>query len=448
MKKVGMETGRFIEIVSYMESNDMLVTGETVSKPAEAPPEYKPSEETPSEKPEEGLPPIPLLKTEEGEEKEIEKKELPTEKPKEEFPTPAKEPEKTEEFPPAKPQEEPPPIPLLKTEGVVEAGEKSSALKVLVSESTPQEQVQPVSRTKAYARPRIPKTPLEKKLYSKFGDDGLYAYSIIDEFKTPREIVKQTGMSEERLREIIEFMKQEGIIKLERPLIAPVEQPPAEEKLKPVKPVVPSPGAVAPFRAPPMTTPLQPKPAIPQPEPPKSVAALPVQKPAPIAFKPVQFTKQEVCVSTALPLKLVNKLKLEGELLRRYGNDGSKVLSLMNGKKVNVKIMKELKMSPARFDEITSFLLENGAIKLQCLTPENVRELYGDEGFSIYSKYGRDGILLYEFIDKKSSLKDIVKMSGIEPRLAVEIFAFIHKVLGLDIPIDTELLYKQLGIRP
>jgi hypothetical protein len=147
-------------------------------------------------------------------------------------------------------------------------------------------------------------------------------------------------------------------------------------------------------------------------------------------------------------MKLVNKLRVEGELLRRYGNEGSKVLSLMNGKKVSVKIMKELKMKPAKFDEITSFLLNSGAIKVQCLTPDNVRDLYGEEGLSIYSKYGRDGILLYEFIDKKSSLRDIVKMSGVEPRLAVEIFAFIHKVLGLDIPIDTELLYKQLGIRP
>jgi hypothetical protein len=39
-----------------------------------------------------------------------------------------------------------------------------------------------------------------------------------------------------------------------------------------------------------------------------------------------------------------------------------------------------------------------------------------------------------------------VRISGIEPNLAVEIFAFVHKVLGLEIPLDTELLRKQLGI--
>jgi DNA-binding Lrp family transcriptional regulator len=458
MKKVGVEESKFIGIITYMENSDMVSVGEAAPKPAEVevlmpppkPPEdiqsIKPKEEParvlkeepkptqpkqiPPEKPREEQPPIPMIKTEEFELKEEKKEEIPMEKPKEEIP----------------------PIPLLKTEGIVEAEEKSSALKALVeSEKPPEVPAQPQPK---YASQRIPKTPLEKKLYNKFGDDGLHAYSLIDEFKTPREIMKQTGMSEERLRGIIEFMKEEGIIKFERPLVA-TPQMIADEKIKPAKTPAPPPRPITPLHAPPVTVPLQPKPSPPPAQPPpqpKPVAAppppKPVEKPAPKVMKPVPFTKTEVCVPTALPLKLVNKLKIEGELLRRYRNEGSRVLSLMNGKKVNVKIMKELRMSPAKFDEITSFLLDNNAIKLQCLSPENVRELYGDEGFSIYNRYGRDGILLYEFIDKKSSLKDIVKMSGIEPRLAVEIFSYIHKVLGLDIPIDTELLYKQLGIRP
>ncbi len=486
MKKVGMEEGTFIEIISHMEKNDMVAVGEAVPKPVEevpaqpAKPEEalpkpkeelpleKPKEEPPPEKPEQEPPPIPLIKTEGFESKE-EKVEKPREEPPpipllkteevglevEKVPKEEPPPEKPkQELLPEKPKEEQPSIPLLKTEGVVEAEEKSSALKALVASGKPQEEPAqpPAPRPKGYAKPRPPKTPMENKLYNKFGDDGLYAYSLIDEFKTPREIMKQTGMSEERLKGIIEFMKEEGIIKLERPLVIPAEIPP-EEKPRLVKPAAQPPKQVAPFHAPPVTTPLQPKPspptAQPQPKPVTTPAPpKPIETPAPKALKPLPFSRAEVCVPTALPLKLVNKLRIEGELLRRYGNEGSKVLSLMNGKKVNVKIMKELRMSPARFDNITSFLLDNGAIKVQCLTPENVRELYGDEGFSIYNRYGREGILLYEFIDKKSSLRDIVKMSGIEPSLAVEIFSYIHKVLGLDIPIDTELLYKQLGIRP
>jgi DNA-binding Lrp family transcriptional regulator len=407
------------------------------------------------------------------------KEELPP-KPAEEVP-----PKPNEQLPPEKPPEEPLPIPLLKTEGMVEAEEKSSALKALVSTGIPQEPTptRPVPMQKGYLKPRVPKTPMEKKLYNKFGDDGLYAYSLIDEFKTPRDIVKQTGMSEERLREIIKFMREEGIIRLERPIIASPELIPHEEKPAPPKPVAPpskpvtaaAPPQTKPPAPPPkpvnqvalpVTPPLQTRPPAPPPKPapappqPKVVAApppakpvatpppMPVERPAPKVLKPLPFSKEEIYLPTAIPLKLVTKLRVEGELLRRYGNEGTKLFSLMNGSKVNVKIMKEMRISPARFEEIASFLLESGAIKVQRLTPENVRELYGDEGFLIYNKYGTDGILLYEFIDKKSSLKDIVKMSGIEPRLAVEIFTFIHKVLGLDIPLDTELLYKQLGIRP
>jgi hypothetical protein len=480
MKKIGVEEGKFIEIVSYMEKSDMVGIGEIASQPEgfeAAPPEKlpeeipppKPKEELPPEKPKEELPlerqreapPAHFLKTEAFELKAPKEE---SEKPKEEQPIPllkteefaVKEEKQPQELPSEKPKEEQPSIPVLKAEGVVEADEKSLALKALVASGKLPEELKPETpKPKAYAKLSTPKTPLEKKLYNKFGDDGLYAYSMIDEFKTPREILKQTGMSEERLREIIEFMKQEGIIKLERPIIAPVE-PVVEEKPKPAKPAPQPPKQVTPYRAPPITIPLQPKPSPAQAKPaepsaqPKPVVAQPVkqvEKPAPKEVKPFPFSKHEVCVPTAVPLKLVNKLRVEAELFRRYGNDGSKVLSLMNGKKVNVKIMKELKMSPLKFDEITSFLLDSGAIKVQCLSPENVRELYGDEGFSIYNRYGREGILLYEFIDKKSSLKDIVKMSGIDPRLAVEIFSYIHKVLGLDIPIDTELLYKQLGIR-
>lgn len=465
MKKTGVEESKFIEIVTYMENNDMVKGGVYASKPVEAPAPPPKPEELPPKPREEPIPEKPkeepqIAPSPKAEEAEAQKKKAPEEKAE----LPPVEPTKKESPPPEKPPEEPIPIPLLKTERLVEVGEKSSALKALVTGGKPQESTpRQLPPQKGYVKPRIPKTPMEKKLYNKFGDDGLYAYSLIDEFKTPRDIVTQTGMSEERLREIIKFMREEGIIKLERPIIAPPELIPPEEKPTPAKPTAPPQKPPAPLVAPPVVVPLQTKPPAPLPQPapqPKPVVVpapakpviapptKPVEKPAPKVLKPITFVRGEIYLPTAIPLKLVTKLRIEAELLRRYGNDGTKVLSFMNGSKIDVKIMKELRMSPAKFDEITSFLLQNCAIKVQHLTPENVRELYGDEGFLIYNRYGRDGILLYEFIDKKSSLKDIVKMSSIEPRLAVEIFTFIHKVLGLDIPLDTELLYKQLGIKP
>ncbi|MCX6777027.1 MAG: hypothetical protein NTY73_03610 [Candidatus Micrarchaeota archaeon] len=356
MKKTGLGEEKFMEILNYLES-------------------------------------IAVLKTE-----------LPAIKPGGEI-------EKTEK-PPLEPIKKPAaisPIPLIKTEETP-VFDKSSALEALVTKAKPSGVTElPV---------RVPKTPLEKKLYDKFGQAGLHAYNMIDEFRTPREILNETNISEEQLKSIIEFMRSEGIIRLERPEEA------MDEPLK-----VPAPQTQA-------------NPAEQKPQPPKLV-----EKPAPKPIERAIPNKNAVCIPIAVPIRLINKLRLEANLLKKYGNEGVKAFSMMNGKKTNARIVKDTKIKPARLDEITTFLLQNDAVKLQCLTDDNIKEIYGEEGFSIYSKYGRDGILLYELIDKKTTPGDIVRISGIEPNVAVEMFAFVHKVLGLEIPLDTELLRKQLGIK-
>jgi hypothetical protein len=373
MKNFGMTEERFIEMVTYMEETAML-------------------------------------KTEESK---------------------VTQPEVTKVTPP-KP-EEISPIPLIKIEESGELVEKESALEAMLVKEKLTPEKQPEAQQPVMSQPQelkeppkplhIPKTPMEKKLYEKFGDAGLHVYSLIDESKTPRHILRETGMGEEQLRAILEFMNSEGIIKLEEP----------HEVME--KPILKAPAPV------PLVLPKQIKPV--EAPPPK-----PVEKPIPRPLQPVVFNRSEVCIPTAQGLKLLTKLKIEAELLNRYGNEGVKAFSMMNGKRTNVKIIKEIKISSTKLDDITSFLLGKGALKLQCLTAENIREMYGEEGLAIYSKYKRDGIVLYELIDKKASLREIVHASGIEPKLAVEMFAFIHKVLGLQIPIDTELLYKQLGVKP
>jgi hypothetical protein len=371
MKRAGLSEERFIEIVTYMERNFLLKSEEPLAQQPAAP---------------EGIPPVPLIKTEES----------------------------------------------------ADRGEKESALGALITKQKPlpektaevkpekQKPVPPVAEPQLLEPPKsthVPKTPLEKKLYEKFGDAGLSAYSLIDEFKTPRDILQQTKMSEEELIKILEFMNNEGIIKLEKP---------HEAMEKPIIKAPPVPAAPQ----------LQQKPAAVEAPPQK-----PVEKPLPKPSPPVTFNRDDLYKPIVGGLNLLTRLRIEAELLKRYGNDGVKTFSLMNGKRTNVKIIKDTRINPVKFDDLVSFLLEKGVVKLQPLTNDNIKELYGEEGSVIYGKYKRDGILLYELIDKKASLKDIVRASGIEPKLAVEIFSFIHKVLGLDIPIDTELLYRQLGVK-
>jgi len=405
MGKAGLSEEKFMEIINYMASIGIL----KADLPAIPPPEK-------------------IEKIEKPAPEQLEKRIMePVEKPVvEPIERPAPEPVRRLAPEPVKKPSAIPPIPLLKTEGIQNFFEKSSALEALVTKEKPKVQqpevkppeVKPPEVKKPPAR--VPKTPLEKKLYDKFGQAGLDAYYMIDEFKTPREILGETSISEEQLKSIIEFMRSEGIIRLEKP----------EQVMdKPLKAPAPAPEK-------------QPTPVEQKPLPPKVV-----EKPAPKPPEMPVFNRNSVCIPTMAPLRLINKLRLEADLLKKYGNEGVKAFSMMNGKKTNVRIVKDIKIKPARLDDIIAFLLQNDAVKLQCLTNENIKEIYGEEGASIYGKYGRDGILLYELIDKRTTLRDIVRISGIEPNLAVEIFAFVHKVLGLEIPLDTELLRKQLGIK-
>jgi hypothetical protein len=50
-------------------------------------------------------------------------------------------------------------------------------------------------------------------------------------------------------------------------------------------------------------------------------------------------------------------------------------------------------------------------------------------------------------IGKEASLRDIILKSKMDPDRAIDIFAFIHKVLGLDIPLDRDLIYRQIGLK-
>jgi len=270
----------------------------------------------------------------------------------------------------------------------------------------------PLVEEKAIAEEKLPRTPMEKKLYDRFGSIGIVVYHLVDEVKNPEDILKETKLGEDQLIKILQFMVQEGIIKLER----------AEEKPTP-PPKVEMPVEV-------------------KPEPPKEISKVEIKVPE----KPVVYEKKEIYLPTKKGIKFLDKLLVRATLLRKYGNDGVRVFSQIDSKKASIRMVKDTKISIDRIDEMLRFLSERGVINLKALSIDEIRERYGDEGVTIYNRYGRDGVLLYELIDKRASIRDIVQVSKIPPKSAVEIFAFIHKILGLDIPLDVQLLKKQLGI--
>lgn len=90
---------------------------------------------------------------------------------------------------------------------------------------------------------------------------------------------------------------------------------------------------------------------------------------------------------------------------------------------------------------------KRGFVNFRQLERPEIKKRYGEDGFSIYKKYGRDGLLLYEMIGKEASLKDIIVKSRVDPERAIDIFMFIHKVLGLDVPLDRDVIYRQIGMK-
>ncbi|MFA6035589.1 MAG: hypothetical protein WC759_01375 [Candidatus Micrarchaeia archaeon] len=246
-------------------------------------------------------------------------------------------------------------------------------------------------------------SPLEKTIYQKFGRIGLTVYNLIDGEKTAEEILNETGISEVKLVEILEFMDKEGIIRLEKPV---------EEKAEPEKP-----------------------------------------KPR---FEPMLEEKREAeetieaeAVPIDLPIKhnqgFIKDLMLQGELLLRFPSFGLKAYNSMDGQSDVVQLASVTGASMEQLDVLLAFLGRRGGALMRPLKPKEVRVKYGDDGLAIYKKYGREGMLIYELIGKEGTVREIVQKSKMEKTRAVDIFIYIHKVLGLELPVDRQTLLQQIG---
>ncbi|MEW6329301.1 MAG: hypothetical protein AB1468_04240 [Candidatus Micrarchaeota archaeon] len=257
-------------------------------------------------------------------------------------------------------------------------------------------------------------SPLEKTIFDKFGKVGVEVYNLIDGEKTAEEILKETGISESKLVEILEFMDEEGIIKLERPGAgAGGEREGEPEEI------------ASPFAGP----------------------AAPLHDESPI---PIDGEIRIIAVDVPIrrDIGIFKKAAVEAELLAKFQNDGRKLWKAIDNKRNTARIARETGLSLQRIDTILAFLVDKGAALVEPMTPDEIKREYGAEGMTIYNRFGRNGILMYELIDKRATIRDVLLASKLEPEKAVDIFLFIHKVLGIDLPIEKETLYRQLGVRP
>ena len=272
-------------------------------------------------------------------------------------------------------------------------------------------------------------SPLEKKIFQKYGALGVDVYNLIDGQKTAEEIMLQTKISEVKLVEILEFLENEGIIKLEKPANAGKVQAPAgmgekEERIKTGAHGMEGEGG----KFSPMVdeTPLSGESSVMRTE--EEVGGIPIDVPM------------------KAKMNFMQEAGMQAGLIAKFKANGTNTYKLLGSGKDIVEMALQMRASLDELDGIFTFLGEKKAALFKKLSREEARGKYGDDGLAVYKKFGREGVLVYELIGREKTLTDVVIRSRVPPKRAVEILLFVHKVLGLEIPLNADLLYKQLGI--
>ncbi len=279
------------------------------------------------------------------------------------------------------------------------------------------------------SKPSSPaRSPLEKIIFDKYGQVGLQVYTLIDGERTAEDILNETGLSESKLVEILEFMNEQGIIKLDRPLRSP--QSPASSA---------PPGSAGQSSA-------GGRPAMP-----KSLGE------DGVGFKPMVESDDagmgESLSPDALPVdvpivnprpSIIDKARLRALLSMKFGQVGNNLLTHVDGNKDFVQLSIETGLSLRDLDVMLGELGKAGLVSFKQLNRTEVRHRYGDDGLAVYKRYGREGLLIYQMIGKAESLRDIASRTQIEPQRAVDIIIFVHRVLGLDLPVDRDMVFRYI----
>lgn len=254
-------------------------------------------------------------------------------------------------------------------------------------------------------------TPVDRIIYDKYGKIGLEVYNRIDGVRTAEQIMTEVGISEEKLVEILNFLEEKGIIKLEHP----EKKKKVEEKKEKFGPIT---GELEEVEE----------------------EEKPLAEVSPIEL-PIKSKRTDV----------IKGIRARASILISYGNEGGKIFDSIDGKNDVIQISKKVHIPVYIVKKVTKDLEKEGVIVLKPLTRKEIRKRYGEDAYTIFKKYGLEGVMLYELIGGEMNLKqmaDMIYASKEERRNVVDIFLFIHKVLGIELPVDKELLYTQLGLEP
>lgn len=291
-------------------------------------------------------------------------------------------------------------------------------------EKPPEEELEPEEETIGFeeteeVEEKTELSPVEKIISDKYGDLGLRVYALIDGQRTAEEIMKDTGLTEAKLVEILDFMDEQGIIKLDYPKGGGKTAPP-----------------VGPTAA--------------------TARAPPPQAKGEMGFVPMiegeESLEEARGIASPLetpvksPLDIVKSVQLKAKIMLKLGDKGSRVLEHIDGKNDIIDIALKLDMPLYEVSRILNFMFENGMVMMKRMGRSDVHRKYGDDGYSVYKKYGKEGLMLYELIGKELTIKQMADKITKERAQIIDMFIFIHKVLGIELPIDRDVLARQLEI--
>lgn len=272
---------------------------------------------------------------------------------------------------------------------------------------------------------------LEQIIFDKYGDLGLKVYALIDGQRTAEEIMRQTGLTESKLVEILDFLDEQGIIKLDYP---------RNQTAQANQPLSPSANAFGTQNTAPNY----------------SSYSAPQQPPSPErGFTPMLEgeTKNEenspvpspLEVYSKAPIDIVRSVQLKAKILLKYGDKGNKIMEMLDGKNDVLDISLKLSLPIYTLYELINFMMENGLLIRRTVQRSEVKSKYGEEGYTIYKRYGKEGLLFYELVGKEIGIKAMGDMVSKDKTKVLEMFIFIYQVLGVELPVDKALLSKELS---
>lgn len=439
---VSVDPKLFDQMIEFMEKNELIILESTSPKEEVSEPSEQATEDIPPE-------PEPPKKKSSSKKKVVEDLPPEPEIPKEETTPEPNYIESTSSFDDEikpidldlpsdskkkKSSDEPEPLDFVETPKEPESLEPSSP------EPTPEPDISPIENVSSSQNSSL--GTLEQIIFDKYGDLGLKVYSLIDGQRTAEEIMRQTGLTESKLVEILDFLDEQGIIKLDYPknnsssnnfssssnqnAFSGGSSYSGQPNYSNTQPSYPS-----------YNTQQTQQPSSGGGFTPMIEGETKNDENSPVPF-PVE-------IYSKAPVDIVRAVQIKTKILLKYGDKGNKIMDMVDGKNDVLDISLKLSIPLYTVYELINFMMENGLLIRRAASRVEVKSKYGDEGYTIYKRYGREGLLFYELVGKEMGIKAMADMVSKDKNKILEMFIFIYQVLGVELPVDKNLLAKELN---